>query len=271
MTMELRPGQNYGSTVESADIGSFRFSDSVYPPGCRTPTHSHGQALVFLVIRGSGIETFGRRSCILTPSTLVFHPAGLSHREQVNQTGARALLIEIEAEWLRRIRVLGAGTDRPARSCGGIPSLLGARVYREFRRRDDVSPLIIEGLMLEMMGEVSRGASGSPVSQAPRWLKNAREFVFAGFTGKLTLDEIAGAVGVHPMHLARSFRKTYQCSVGDYIRQLRAEYACKQLVTSDTPLVEIAHQAGFCDQSHLTRAVKRHTGLTPLQYRSLAE
>jgi AraC-like DNA-binding protein len=35
------------------------------------------------------------------------------------------------------------------------------------------------------------------------------------------------------------------------------------LATSDRPLMEIAESAGFCDQSHLCRAVRRRTGLTP--------
>jgi len=48
---------------------------------------------------------------------------------------------------------------------------------------------------------------------------------------------------------------------------LRIEYACHELAASETPIVQIALSAGFCDQSHFTRTFKRHIGVTPTQYR----
>jgi AraC family transcriptional regulator len=51
------------------------------------------------------------------------------------------------------------------------------------------------------------------------------------------------------------------------VRQLRIEYACHELAASDTPIVQIALAAGFCDQSHFTRTFKRLIGVAPSQYR----
>ncbi|MHB1329902.1 MAG: helix-turn-helix domain-containing protein [Gemmatimonadales bacterium] len=36
----------------------------------------------------------------------------------------------------------------------------------------------------------------------------------------------------------------------------------------DRPLAEVAAAVGFADQSHLTRAFKRYTGMTPGAYRT---
>jgi AraC family transcriptional regulator len=41
----------------------------------------------------------------------------------------------------------------------------------------------------------------------------------------------------------------------------------RRLVESDDPIAAIALAAGFADQSHLTRALKARTGLTPAVYR----
>jgi hypothetical protein len=57
------------------------------------------------------------------------------------------------------------------------------------------------------------------------------------------------------------------CSVGDYVRQLRVEDACRRLATLDAPIVEIALAAGFTDQSHFTRTFQRLRGLTPAEFR----
>ena len=64
---------------------------------------------------------------------------------------------------------------------------------------------------------------------------------------------------VHPVHLAQTFRKFYRCTIGDYVRSLRIEFACRQLAATKMPLSEIALLAGFADQSHFTRTFrKRH-------------
>jgi AraC family transcriptional regulator len=67
--------------------------------------------------------------------------------------------------------------------------------------------------------------------------------------------------------LAQTFHKAYQCTVGEYVRKLRIDYACHELATSTKPIVEIALAAGFCDQSHFTRTFKRSIGAAPSQYR----
>lgn len=51
------------------------------------------------------------------------------------------------------------------------------------------------------------------------------------------------------------------------MRRLRIESTCRELATSEAPIVEIALAAGFCDQSHFTRTFKRLTGIAPSQYR----
>jgi AraC family transcriptional regulator len=72
---------------------------------------------------------------------------------------------------------------------------------------------------------------------------------------------------VHPVYLARSFRERYGVSVGEYVRRLRLDWAAAQLSATETPVATVAAEAGFADQSHFTRAFKRHMGLTPGRYR----
>lgn len=121
--------------------------------------------------------------------------------------------------------------------------------------------------MFEIMGEATRRCSVTGNKCAPRWLEQARELLQSDFAKPLRLADIAQTVGVHPVHLAQTFRKSYRCTVGDYVRQLRIEYACHELASSESPIVDIALAAGFCDQSHFTRTFKRLTGVVPSQYR----
>jgi AraC family transcriptional regulator len=96
-----------------------------------------------------------------------------------------------------------------------------------------------------------------------------KEFLRESFSEPPALDELAKAAGVHPTHLARVFRQFERCTVGDYIRKVRIEYARERMLTSHESLVEIALAAGFADQTHFTRSFKRLTGTTPSEFRRI--
>jgi AraC family transcriptional regulator len=63
------------------------------------------------------------------------------------------------------------------------------------------------------------------------------------------------------------FRRQNGCTVGEYVRRLRVDFALRQLSETENPLSEIAAAAGFADHSHLTRTFKAYLGLTPSEYR----
>ena len=146
---------------------------------------------------------------------------------------------------------------------------LAMRLYSEFRYRDALAPLAMEGLMLELLAAAGRCPASSADPRPARWLRQARDLVQGQFSENLSLQDIALAVGVHPAHLARSFRQQYDCTIGDYVRNLRMEQARQQLATTDTPLCDIALAIGYSDQSHFATAFKRHTGVTPTQFRKM--
>jgi transcriptional regulator GlxA family with amidase domain len=60
-------------------------------------------------------------------------------------------------------------------------------------------------------------------------------------------------------------------TLGSYVRGLRLDWVAASLLGSEEGLASLALAAGFADQSHLTRAFKRHTGLTPQAYRRMRE
>ena len=62
--------------------------------------------------------------------------------------------------------------------------------------------------------------------------------------------------GVHPVHLAARFRAHYGATVGEQIRALRVRHAMTCLQETKRPISEISLEAGFSDQSHLSRVVR---------------
>ena len=102
----------------------------------------------------------------------------------------------------------------------------------------------------------------------PGWLRRVIACLDETFCERLDLATLAGSVGVHPSHLARTFRRFRGKTVGDYVKGLRVQRACREVLRG-TALPQIAQDAGFADQSHLTRAFKLVTGTTPAEYRRI--
>ena len=148
----------------------------------------------------------------------------------------------------------------------GLLLHLARRLYGEFRLRDEVSRLAIESLALGVIAEASRRVRPEQTS-IPLWLRAALAFIQAHFAEQVSLATVADQVGVHPVHLARTFRTVYQVSFAAHVRELRVEFA-QHLLAGPAPLSDIAIAAGFCDQSHFSRCFKQHTGLTPAAYRA---
>jgi AraC-like DNA-binding protein len=212
-------------------------------------------------------ENCGKDIIIRKPSTLALMAGGAIHSNRIHSTGIRFFSIEMTRPWLNRAKGRLAFIRGLTQFDTGPLPWLAMRLYREFRSEDDVAPLAIEGLLLELLAGVTRQTFHSENGNA-KWLSRARDFVHDRFQESISLAEVAEFAGVHPVSLARAFRRMHHCTVGEYVRKLRIEFACQKLTASDESLVEIAFSAGFSEQSHLCRTFKRLTGLTPSEYRS---
>lgn len=180
----------------------------------------------------------------------------------------RCLLVEIQPQQLEALGSWSKALDQVSHVRGGTSSVLGIRIYKEFRLMDGAAPLAIEGLMLEMVADLSRHSNRPSERKPASWLERAKEVLQAHSSETIRLTDVAKAVDRHPVHLAREFRKVYGCTLGEYLRGLRIEFCCRNLSTSDIPLVQIALAAGFSSQSHFSRLFKRHIGMTPTEFRS---
>lgn len=260
----------YGSSLTSRDFGQFVMTERQYPGGCTTPVHTHERPLFCVVLDGSYEEHHSNKTLHCTRTTILFHAAGEEHLERFADCGGRSLIVELEQTWIDRVREISrVGIQNSAAQDNGPLRPMGSRLYQEFLTGDPASRLVIEGLLFEITGEFFR-AECRYETRRPGWIDRAVEMIQDNFPRRLTLARIADEVGVHPVHLAQSFRRFQGCTIGDYIRQIRIDYACRELVRSNTSFIDLATAAGFADQSHFSRTFKRAIGVLPSQYRANA-
>ena len=80
-------------------------------------------------------------------------------------------------------------------------------------------------------------------------------------------EDLARLVGLSLSHFMRAFRESFGCPPHAYLMRRRMEYAQGLMLTTNTPLGQIALECGLADQSHLSRLFQKFVGETPAAWR----
>ncbi len=269
MVSKLLFGSFIGKLCKRIKFREFSFSEMSDCADEEIPLHTHEDTHFLLVVEGVYITSARNIPDFCSASTLIFNPAGTTHRDRFQTKGGRFFTVSLESESLARLQ----GANNLITHSIGFPdsevSWLGSRLYKELQMMDSASPLVMEGMALELLGHTMRRQTGSG-KLPPRFLQLAYELIHDRFADSLTTGEIAQIVGVHPVYLVRAFRKHYRTTIGEYQRKLRTEFACRQISATDLSLADIAIAAGFYDQSHFYRIFKQVVGMTPTEYRTIS-
>ena len=98
-------------------------------------------------------------------------------------------------------------------------------------------------------------------------LDELAERIEADLSAPWTVEEMARRIGLSPSRLHALFRSEWGTSPQAWLAERRIRRVQTWLAASDAPIAELAQRAGYADQSALTRAMQRLTGLTPAAYR----
>ncbi len=249
------------------DFGPFRVEAARFAPDLVLPRHIHERAVFAVFLEGAMETTICGRTLDCRPSSVLIEPRGEPHAQRFMHTGAQLLVIQPDPARMDSFEGVGKLFDEVSRFEDGGIAAIGRRILHEFRAPDGVSPLAIEGLALEIVALAARLRERKRRGvRPPAWLVRAREIVHERFLDGLRVADVASEVGVHPVHLARVFRRHYGSPIGSYLRALRLDWAAERIL-GDESLASIALKAGFADQSHFTNAFRRHMGVTPGEYR----
>jgi AraC-like DNA-binding protein/quercetin dioxygenase-like cupin family protein len=260
--MSLRLAVTAGSeSVLSRNLTLGRITAMTFPAGLDLPRHEHPDATVAVVLSGGFLGRYAgvERDC--SPMTLVVEPAGASHANRFGGQPSTILSLSLVAP----SAALDAVARAPRFTRDAYAAGLAQQADTELHRPDELTPLAVEGLALELVTRLGRTMTEGG---APGWLAAARDLLHERFAESLRLGDVASAVGVEPERLARAFRGHYHEPMATYVRRLRVNAAASLLVAGPEPTIAaIAAEVGFSDQSHLTRCFVQTMGTTPARYR----
>jgi AraC family transcriptional regulator len=259
--MRLRPGEYFGSPVWERQCGGLLVTLSEYRPGQTQPWHCHAHPTFFLLVAGDHRDHSRDGAFEQPPYGLVYHPSTHVHAGEQGPRGVRGLNIEYPPAWLER-------HELRERELGGYRAFDSARARLSAIRflamasqPGDRFETELETQALEFLEPLLVGPHTATVA-APRWLRTAEDLLRARFRESIGLRHVAREAGVHPVYLARVFRRRHGCSVGEFLRVLRLVEAGR-LVLQGASLVQAAHAVGFADQAHFSRCFSAAFGFTP--------
>ena len=242
--------------------------EAEYDPCSRLPEHGHAAPFFTYVLRGSYVERAGHHARQCNRSAVIFHDCE-SHENKVGPAGTVSFNVELDPELWREFTD-GVGIVRAiaGRVLGGDIEWPALQVWREFHQPDTTSTLGVEEAIV-LLCEATRGACARGLFEPHQRLDRCVAYLDAHLMEVHRLADVAQIAGVHPMHLAKLFRRRFGCSMGEYLRRRRVAWACGQLARGEGTITSIALDAGFADHAHFTRTFVRVTGSTPRWYRAL--
>ena len=255
----LAPGEYMGQTVARRQFASFLATEAAFGPNTVLPLHIHEAATICIVVRGGFQERFDGKDRAAEAGMILYRPKGHAHSDRFHDSKHCTLGIDLVDDDLRL-------PDHPVYVRNAKASRTAAKIYGEFHRNDDCSPIAIHGLVLELRDHIAVVERGQEVSQ-PRWLPSVVDRLASEYRRPPSLSGLAATARIHPVHLCREFQRFMGCSIAEHVRHLRVELGRKELDSTGASIGEIALNCGFCDQAHFTRAFREFIGMAPGEYR----
>jgi AraC-like DNA-binding protein len=245
--------------------------------------HRHSHESYSFGVTEEGAQSFrcrGTRHTSVTGMVMAFNPDDPHDGHATDALGFTYRIIHIGPELVSGVLadVTGGAAAMPlfAEPVHGDP-VLARRLTALHRgllggtsalRRDELLTAAVRTMVRR--AAVRPGPAAATASQpGPAAAERARQLLHATVTQDITAGQLAAAAGCSRFALHRAFTATHGMTPADYQRQLRLRAARKQIAAGHS-ISEAAAEAGFADQSHLTRWFGRYYGITPGGYRSAA-
>jgi AraC family transcriptional regulator len=258
--LTLSSGEYFGGTLRSARLAGSTATLTAYSAGCECPWHVHESPTLFVLLSGRHRDESRRAAFEQPPLSVVFHPTKGPHATAVGPSGMVGINLELTAALLERC---GLERRHLADECRVVDALdvrlLALRVAVLSGEPDGAADL--ESAVVDLVAGVVRDFA--PPARSPSWLPRALEFLHARAHEPIGASDVAAELSVHPVYLARAFRRFMGCTVTSAIQALRLIEAGRLVLDERASLADAALRAGFADQAHFTRLCSRELGFTP--------
>ncbi|MFL9922721.1 AraC family transcriptional regulator [Herbaspirillum lusitanum] len=218
----------------------------------------------------AGVQSFSYRRNVrhsLPGYTIVLHPDELHDGRASTDEGIRYRMVYIQPALLQQA-LGGSALPFVADGLSTDPRLFAASQTLLRGMQHPLAPLEQDDALLDLalaLQAVGGTRSRPGKSGDFRAAQLAREYLHDQLEHSISLDRLAAVAGRDRWALTRDFRSYFGTSPYRYLTMRRLDLA-RRLMLQGQPLAEVAANAGFADQSHMTRQFGQAFGLPPARW-----
>ena len=251
--------------------------------------HFHPEIEITLIESSSGRRVVGDSIDSFAPGDLVLLGENLPH-QYVSDSASRdrlaaAKVIQFRTDllgegWLRHPEIEGIAAllkqSRRGRKFSAETTNAAQRIISDLFSASGCRRLL---LLLELLDTLSRDSLAAPIASAGYVSKinsregdtidRALEYLNRSFREPLALRDLCRHLHVSAATCNRLFQKSIGRSFKTALIEMRISHACRLLLETDHPIVDIAFSSGFTNLSNFNRRFRELKGRTPKAYRNL--
>ncbi len=250
--------------ITKTENRTIRFYDFHYGPHQKFPLHVDKKPRISIVLNGKVKERAGRTEIFGEASSVVIKPGEVLHDNEFGPQGARLFSVVVHPQLARLFEDHEFFKEWRWYHANQMANFVTKYLQRLKISEDLVSETID---FVASLSNQETSEEGSP----PSWLNHIIEQIHDEPQKNYSVQDLAQSAGVHPVYMARVFQKHLKCGVKEYIHQTRLKMIISALSDGKSPLVEVALETGYADQSHMSRFFKNATGISPGAFRRLIQ
>ena len=105
------------------------------------------------------------------------------------------------------------------------------------------------------------------VDNADAVIRKAVEYMVQNYADKITLEDVAGYVGISKYYFSNLFKRICKINFSSYLNEIRINEAKKMLKNPQMNVNQVAELTGYSDQQYFSKTFKKYTGMTVTEYR----
>jgi AraC family transcriptional regulator len=221
------------------------------------PEHAHDWPLLSIYVIGAYRNRTEQNDTFIAGPSAVLYRAGASHHNAIAPAGFEQIEIEFDPAWLGRASIPDAPISLWVGGRAGAEACVLARLCGNAANDTELRAFIHRF--------VERARSETR-PDPPGWVARVTQRLREDTT--LGIETLAREIKRHPSWLGTAYRRATGEGLRETAARFRLERAARLLRESDASPASIAADAGFCDQSHMSRTFRRLLGRTPAAVRN---
>lgn len=255
--------------------------------------HFHDFAEICYVAEGQGFHYIDNKTLSVTAGDVFFIPIGTAHVfRPVSLQQDRSLVVYnciFQTERLQQLTVYPLEEEIAALLSGNLQN--GKR-WLHIREQDGEFKYVMHRLLteydtkkpgyrsqllaclLELLILLQRLQQPAGKATSPEIIDKItamKQYIYLHFQQPITISDVAAAANISPRQGQRLFKQIMGTTILSYIQEQRIRHACELLSRPKTTVLEAALHCGYEDLKHFGQLFKKHTGVTPRQYRLLRQ